>query len=116
MLAKVVEGRKIGRSLGFPTANLEFLNLSEMPENGVYSVDVTINNQLFRGVLNVGIRPTFGVSKRVAEVHILDFNQEIYNEILDISIRKFIRHERVFDTPEDLKKQIEQDIVGVRHA
>ncbi|MDR2906545.1 MAG: riboflavin kinase [Bacteroidales bacterium] len=110
MLAKVVEGRKIGRTLGFPTANLEFQNPAEMPENGVYGVDVTITGQTFRGVLNVGIRPTFGVSERVAEVHILDFSQDIYNQILDISIQKFIRHEKPFDSPEGLKRQIEEDI------
>ncbi|MDR2908221.1 MAG: riboflavin kinase [Bacteroidales bacterium] len=109
MQAIVVEGRKIGRTLGFPTANLEFENSSQMPPNGVYAVDVIINNQLFKGVLNVGIRPTFGASERVAEVHILDFNQIIYGRTIDITIRKFIRSEQTFDTPDALKQQIQKD-------
>ena len=109
MLAKVVEGRKIGRTLGFPTANLKLLNPDEMPENGVYAVDVTLGCEKFLGVLNVGNRPTFGISERTAEVHILDFEREIYGEILELNIRKFIRNEQSFDTPEALKKQIEQD-------
>ncbi|MCL2682910.1 MAG: riboflavin kinase [Bacteroidales bacterium] len=109
MLAKVIEGRKIGRTLGFPTANLEFFNSDKMPAPGVYAVDVTLRDELFRGVLSVGNRPTFGASEQVAEVHILDFARDIYGEILDITVRKFIRKERTFDTPEALKKQIEQD-------
>jgi riboflavin kinase/FMN adenylyltransferase len=114
MLAKVVEGRKIGRALGFPTANLEFLNTDEMPASGVYAVDVSLREEKFRGVLNVGNRPTFGISEQVAEVHILDFAREIYGEILDIKTRKFIRKEQTFDTPEALKKQIEQDKAEAR--
>jgi riboflavin kinase/FMN adenylyltransferase len=109
MLAKVIEGRKIGRTLGFPTANLEILSPAEMPENGVYAVDVMLHDEKLLGVLNVGIRPTFGTSEKIAEVHILDFAREIYGEILNIDIRKFIRKEKSFDTPEELKKQIELD-------
>jgi riboflavin kinase/FMN adenylyltransferase len=80
-----------------------------MPEPGVYAVDVTLNNQLYRGMLNVGNRPTFGASRKVAEVHILDFDQDIYGETLSITIRKFLRSERAFPTPEALKQQIEHD-------
>jgi riboflavin kinase/FMN adenylyltransferase len=114
MLAKVIEGRKIGRTLGFPTANLELLNPSEMPENGVYAVDVNLNNENLIGVLNVGNRPTFGTTEKTGEVHILDFARDIYGEILEITIRKFIRKEKFFDTPEALKKQIELDRVDAR--
>jgi riboflavin kinase/FMN adenylyltransferase len=114
MLAKVVEGRKIGRTLGFPTANLELLNPDEMPSTGVYAVDVSLFGEQFRGVLNVGNRPTFGPSEKVAEVHILDFARDIYGEKLNINIRKFIRKERIFDTSEALKKQIEWDKTEAR--
>ena len=120
MLAKVVEGRKIGRTIGFPTANLDFFNPDEMPESGVYEVDVAPEGvpkeQVFRGVLNVGCRPTFGVSQKVAEVHILDFDQNIYGETLSINIRKFLRNERPFSTPEALKKQIEKDIAEAQKS
>ena len=109
MLAKVIDGRKIGRELGFPTANLELFNPDEMPEDGVYAVDVWFGNETFLGILNVGTRPTFGASERTAEVHILDFAREIYGETLEITVKKFIRKERTFDNPEDLKKQIERD-------
>jgi len=114
MLANVIEGRKIGRTLGFPTANLVFLNPNDMPENGVYAVDVDFQNEKFLGVLNVGNRPTFGTSEKTAEVHILDFAQEIYGETLNLNIRKFIRKEQPFDTPEALKKQIEMDRAEAR--
>jgi riboflavin kinase/FMN adenylyltransferase len=111
MLAKVVEGRKIGRKLGFPTANLEFLNPDEVPQSGIYSVDVQVDDQIFRGVLNVGTRPTFGVSEKVAEVHILNFDQCVYDQILDIRILKFLREERIFDTPQALANQINEDVL-----
>jgi len=114
MLAKVVDGRKIGRTLGFPTANLEFLDPNEMPTSGVYAVDVSLGDEVFCGVLNVGHRPTFGVSEMVAEVHILDFARDIYGEVLNLNIRKFIRKERTFNTPEALKKQIERDRIEAR--
>jgi len=114
MLATVIDGRKIGRELGFPTANLALSNPAEMPENGVYAVDVVVKNEKFLGILNVGNRPTFGTSERTAEVHILDFSQEIYGETLEISVRRFIREERFFDNPEDLRRQIEQDIIASR--
>ena len=110
MFATVIDGRKIGRELGFPTANLALSNPAEMPENGVYAVDVIVKNEKFLGILNVGNRPTFGTSERTAEVHILNFSQEIYGETLEITVRRFIREERFFDNPEDLKKQIELDM------
>ncbi len=115
MLAKVIEGRKIGRTLGFPTANLEFQDEEDVPpQNGVYAVDVRYKDEKLLGVMNVGNRPTFGTSERTAEVHILDFARDIYGEMLDIQIRKFIRKEQVFDSTEALKKQIECDRLSVR--
>ncbi|MCL2413042.1 MAG: riboflavin kinase [Bacteroidales bacterium] len=114
MLAKVIEGRKIGRELGFPTANLELFNPNEIPGNGVYAVDVCLGNETFLGVLNVGIRPTFGASEKTVEVHILDFAREIYGEILEITIKKFIREEKTFEDLKDLKKQIQQDLYSAK--
>jgi riboflavin kinase/FMN adenylyltransferase len=114
MLAKVIEGRKIGRALGFPTANLELLNPDEMPASGVYAVDVRLRDETFLGVLSVGNRPTFGASEKIAEVHILDFARDIYGETLAIALRNFIRKERPFDTLEALKRQIEQDKTEAR--
>ena len=114
MFATVIDGRKIGRELGFPTANLALSNPAEMPEDGVYAVDVVVKNKTFLWILNVGNRPTFGTSERTAEVHILDFSQEIYGETLELIIKKFIRHEQIFDNPEDLKKQIQQDLYAAK--
>jgi riboflavin kinase/FMN adenylyltransferase len=110
MLAKVVEGRKIGRTLGFPTANLEFLSADDKPhQSGVYVVDVGVDDLSFRGLLNVGVRPTFGVSEKIAEVHILNFDQNIYGKTLNIKILKYLREERAFDTPGALVEQINMD-------
>lgn len=114
MLATVVEGRKVGRMLGFPTANLVFQKKTQMPSKGVYAVEVHLKNEIFCGVMNVGCRPTFGTSDIVAEVHILDFARDIYGETLDIVVRKLIRKERCFPSPEALKKQIENDRVEAK--
>ena len=114
MLAKVVDGQKVGRTLGFPTANLAFFNPEEMPPSGVYAVEVCVKEQRFRGLLSVGVRPTFDTlpKEKLAEVHILDFDRDIYGEIIEISILRFIREVRRFDTAEELRAQIQRDIEG----
>lgn len=109
---KVIEGNKIGRTIGFPTANIEYpQKMAEIPF-GVYASIVNVRGKAYKGVLNYGIKPSISESDRkpVAEVHILDFNQDIYNETIDILLVDKIRDEQKFESLEDLKQQIKEDI------
>lgn len=109
---KVVMGNQIGSQLGIPTANLNLQSDVNFPMlNGVYSVKVHFNGQEFHGVMNIGIKPTFKDISRIKtiEVHILNFTQDIYGEILKVEIRSFIRSERKFKSIEALKIQFHQD-------
>lgn len=107
---KVVHGDKIGRTLGFPTANLEIEKYKLIPKNGVYLVKVQLGNEPFKGLLSIGTRPTVTNSdeKRV-EVYLLDFDHSIYGEILNLELIEFIREDMKFDTLEELVKQMNAD-------
>ncbi|USK70900.1 riboflavin kinase [Peribacillus asahii] len=110
---EVIPGRQIGRTIGFPTANLR-VNSEEEPylPKGVYGVQVYYKGVSYRGVMNIGIRPTFKGEKPTVsfEVYILDFNQDIYGEQLTIDILFFIRNEQAFDSIEQLVQQLKNDI------
>ncbi len=112
---KVVEGDKLGRQLGFPTANIDVSGLA-VPPRGVYAVHVQIGKRTFRAVLNIGIRPTLKnvLPSLRAEAHILDFNEDIYGSELEISFVKKLREEQKFSSVESLKKQIAVDIETAR--
>lgn len=103
--SKVVEGMKLGRKIGFPTANLEYPEKIVKIPYGVYMVKVF--NKL--AVMNWGVKPTVGASE-ILEVHIPDFNGDLYGLELEIEILKKIRDERKFSSIEELKMQIEKDI------
>ena len=105
----VVKGKEFGKKLGFPTANIEASGYV-FPKNGVYKVKVIIDNKEYLGIANVGIHPTVGaLDKRIVEVHILDFNREIYGSKIAVKFLRFIRDEMKFASVEDLKKQIKSD-------
>ncbi len=113
---KVIEGDKIGHTLGFPTANLDATNLI-LPPNGVYSGRTKFKKQNYRVALNIGVRPTVASGKpdlRV-EAHLLDFSDGLYGEELEIEIGEKLRDERRFDSKEELMQQIAQDIAKVRN-
>jgi riboflavin kinase/FMN adenylyltransferase len=105
----VVHGRKKGRELGFPTANLD--TQSGLLENGVYGTYVLVKGNEYWGIMNIGVKPTFGSSlAKSIEVHLLDFNDEIYDEKIECHILFKIREERRFSSIEGLKQQIKEDI------
>jgi riboflavin kinase / FMN adenylyltransferase len=107
---KVIEGKKIGRTIGFPTANIElFETYKLLPQNGVYIVSSKINNDIFYGMMNIGNNPTIGDNEQSIEVHFFEFNQNIYNKKIQISILKHIREEQKFNSIEELKSQLEID-------
>ena len=109
MQGVVVSGNQIGRQIGFPTANLQ-LDVSKLiPKGGVYAVDVMFDHVLFQGMLNIGTRPTLSGQKQTIEVHIIDFEKDIYGATLIIRFRKRLRDERKFESINELKAQLEQD-------
>lgn len=108
ILGIVQDGDKRGRQLGFPTANIRPGRLFT-PENGVYAVQARIRGKLVDGVANLGIRPTFGGSRLKLEVHLFDWQEEIYGEHMETFFIGQIRKEQKFDGIEALKKQIAED-------
>ena len=108
---KIVRGAGRGRSLGFPTANVELNDKNKLiPQRGVYAVSSTVGDEILRGVMNIGLRPTFeNLEEPVIEVNLFDFDREIYNETIKISILKRIRDEKRFNSKEELIYQIEKD-------
>ena len=103
----VVEGEKIGSQIGFPTANIYIEEKYKLiPSNGVYAVRIGLGERNFSGMLNIGMRPTVNGKKRSIEVHIFDFDEEIYESPINVSLVKMIREEIKFESLEDLKKQL----------
>ena len=108
----VVEGNKLGRKIGFPTANLVVAEEEKLiPANGVYAVDVSIDGdeKHYKGMMNIGVRPTVDGTKRVTEVNIFDFDEEIYGSRVTVTVLKRIRDEIKFDGVDALKAQLAKD-------
>ena len=110
---KVVKGNQLGRTIGYPTANIEMIDENKLiPCNGVYSVLVTNEklkiNQL-GGMMNIGYRPTVEGNTRTIEVNLFDFDQSLYDETLTITLKKYLRSEVKFSGLDELKKQLEKD-------
>lgn len=111
----VTVGSQIGARLGFPTANLEIGDKYYYLRKGVYLVNVKIGNECYRGLANFGYNPSINkVEKPRLEVHILDFNKDLYNQEIEVSLIKFIRDEKTFKNKEELIKQIKIDIESVK--
>ncbi len=107
---RVVKGEKIGRMIGFPTANIEIDSKHKLiPADGAYAVRVNTNGSTYQGMLNIGYRPTVSGKAKTIEVHIFDFDKEIYGENLTIRFVKRIREEIKFQDIEALKKQLALD-------
>jgi len=110
LCSKVVHGDERGRLLGFPTANLAIENHQVMLPNGIYVVHVFFRGKIYRGIANIGTNPTFNGVNRHIEVHILEFKQDIYDELITIEFVQKIRDEEKFSSVAQLVKQIELDI------
>jgi riboflavin kinase/FMN adenylyltransferase len=107
---RVVPGARRGVELGFPTANLDVEPGQALPAEGVYVSQARIDNGTYPSMTNIGQRPTFGGSQRVVEVYLLDYHGDLYGQELAIDIIEHLREEKKFDTPEQLKKQIAEDV------
>lgn len=107
---KVIEGKKIGRTIQFPTANISIeKNYKLLPKNGVYIITSKIDNINYHGMMNIGTNPTLGENQQTIEVHFFDFNQNIYNKKLTIKVLDKIREEQKFDSLEALQLQLNKD-------
>ncbi len=108
---EVVKGRLLGKKLGFPTANLKVLGQGKLiPKDGVYAVDVALAGKTYKGMLNIGFRPTVNHTvSRSVEVHIHEFSGNIYGEQLTVYFKKRLRDEQKFDSLEKLKEQLTID-------
>jgi riboflavin kinase/FMN adenylyltransferase len=109
---KVVVGKKLGKDLGFPTANITISEPNKIiPQNGVYAVMIEAEGNTYMGMMNIGYRPTIDHNSinRVLEVHIIDFVGDLYNKLISVSFIKRIRDEQKFDSVEELVNQIIKD-------
>jgi riboflavin kinase / FMN adenylyltransferase len=116
---KVVEGNKLGRTIGYPTANLSVDPEKLIPGNGVYAVKVKMGGDAhgktlreFGGMMNIGFRPTVDGSKRVIEVNIFHFDEDIYGEVLEVEFISYLRGEEKFQGLDKLKEQLAKDKVN----
>lgn len=124
---KVVEGNKLGRTIGYPTANIEIPDDTKLiPCDGVYAVEVSIDNEKanenvthdtqdifqYKGMMNIGIRPTIGGTKRIIEVNIFDFDKSVYGKSIRVSIKDYLRPEVKFNGLEELKIQLSRDKIN----
>ena len=110
-ISGVVEhGNAIGAKLGFPTANIRLSSAKQLPASGVYSVVAQVNGVEYKALANIGTNPTVGNDHLSLEVHLLNFQGDLYDQPLTISFLSFLREEKKFDSLEELKKQITEDI------
>lgn len=111
IISTVIEGDKRGRSLGFPTANLQLPADMVIPAKGVYCGSAEYQGQNFQAIMNIGTRPSFDDSDKITiEAHLLDCNNDLYHQLLKLRLNKRIRAEKKFDSAANLIKQIKEDI------
>ncbi len=106
---EVVHGKKIGRTIGFPTANIFVDDMKLLPKKGAYIVEVWLKNQQYKGMLSIGTNPTVGGNKLSVEVNILNFKGDIYGERLTLKFRYFLHEEIKFENLEKLIERLKQD-------
>ncbi len=115
ILGKVQKGRQLGKKFGFPTANIDIKDYI-IAKPGVYAVKVKIqkNKKYFKGIANLGYRPTFNQNKILLEVHLFNFSGNLYNKYLTVDFMKFVRKEKKFKNVDQLKKQIKIDLLKAK--
>ncbi len=114
LAGQVITGDERGRMLGFPTANIAPDLEQALPADGVYATRAFVGEVVYKAVTNIGIRPTFGGSQRLIEVHLLDFEGELHGQELEIELVEQLRGEIRFASAEELKAQIARDVEGAR--
>ncbi len=106
----VIKGQQIGRSIGFPTANIHIPNDYKLiPKDGVYAVEASVEGTLYKAMLNIGNRPTVDGTKKTVEANLFDFQGDLYDKQITVYFHEFLREERKFGSLEELKEQLVQD-------
>ena len=113
LMGKVVTGQQLGRTIGFPTANLDIATEKFLPRYGVYGVNVFLDRTKVKGVTNIGCRPTVDGQSPTIEVHLLNWSGDLYDRVLKVDLIEFLRPEQKFDSVEALKQQITKDCQAV---
>jgi riboflavin kinase / FMN adenylyltransferase len=115
ILGTVTGGEKLGKKIGFPTANLS-AHSEQFPPNGVYFAEAWLDGVLLHGVVNLGVRPTVsnGAPERILEIHLLDFDRDIYGKDLEIRFVRYLRPEKKFESVDALVRQIGVDVRQAR--
>jgi len=112
----VVRGKRLGSSIGFPTANVQLHNLTQLPRFGVYAVRVHIDKKTYLGCLNIGINPTVEANLDTKiEIHIIEFEENIYDKDISFELIEFIRDEKKFGSIDDLTAQIQLDVDKIKN-
>lgn len=114
ILGKVMHGQKLGRTIGIPTINQIAVQGKLLPPNGVYISKVHLDDNLYTGVTNIGCKPTVGTHLKGVETHILDFEGDLYGQIVKVDLYHYIRGEKKFSGIEQLKQQMQKDIEAAR--
>ena len=109
LIGKVVTGQQLGRTIGFPTANLQLPSDKFLPRYGVYAVEVLFDRSSIKGVMNIGCRPTVAGEAPTVELHLLDWSGDLYGQTLRVSLERFLRAEQKFPSLKALKQQITLD-------
>lgn len=108
---EIIHGRKIGRTIGFPTANIKVDEIKLLPKNGAYIVEVEVKNKIYKGMLSIGTNPTIDIEEKIihTEVYILDFDENIYGEKIMVKFHEFLHDEIAFNGMDNLITKLQED-------
>lgn len=115
LIGEIIHAKGLGKKMGYPTANLKLIDNFVIPRFGVYDTDIIIKGERFRASTNIGTNPTVEHDGIKIEAHILDFNRDIYGEIVELELLDFVRPELKFASVEELFKQIAKDVLVTRN-
>lgn len=110
----VVKGKQLGRTIGFPTMNIAYNESKVLPPDGGYATMAYVDGRKYESITNIGLNPTVGGTKRTIETYVFDFNKDVYGKTARIEFYKFLRSEKKFDSLDELKMVIENDVKDVK--
>ena len=116
-VGEIIKGKQIGRTVGMPTANIDFLPSKKLPQHGVYATSFQVDNETHRGMTNIGIRPTVDSESRISiETFILDFDRMIYGKTCIVEMISFVRGVKKFNSLQEVKNQVQKDIQTIKKS
>ena len=115
LIGKIIHAKGLGKKMGYPTANLELIDNFVIPKFGVYDTDIIVNGKKYKASTNIGTNPTVEHDGIKIEAHILDFDKDIYGEIVELELLDFVRPELKFNSIDELFKQIAKDVLVTRN-